>query len=106
MAEKHVPEKRGPEDIGAEALVRRLTAARLKVATVLTAGMVVAYFGFVLLVAFAKPAMGTLLVPGLSLGILLGAAVIVAAWVLTFLYVRWANGVYDARVADAIAKGG
>ncbi len=99
-------ENPGPENASAEALVRRLTASRLKVAAVLTAGMVVAYFGFVLLVAFAKPAMATLLLPGLSLGILLGAAVIVAAWVLTFLYVRWANGTYDARVADAIAKGG
>lgn len=93
------------DDGGAEALVKRLTAARLKVAAVLTAGMVLAYFGFVGLVAFAKPAMGTLLAPGLSVGILLGAMVIVAAWVLTFLYVRWANGTYDTRVADAIRRG-
>lgn len=92
-------------DTGADALVRRLTAARLKVAAALTAGMMLAYFGFVGLVAFAKPAMATLLVPGLSVGILLGALVIVAAWVLTWLYVRWANGTYDRRVADAIEKG-
>ena len=31
------------------------------------------------------------LMPGLSLGILLGALVIVASWVLTWIYVRWAN---------------
>jgi uncharacterized membrane protein (DUF485 family) len=91
--------------VSAEALVRRLTAARLKVAATLTAGMILAYFGFVALVAFAKPVMATLIVPGLSVGILLGALVIVAAWVLTFLYVRWANGTYDARVADAIDRG-
>ncbi|MCU0985136.1 MAG: DUF485 domain-containing protein [Acetobacteraceae bacterium] len=89
----------------AEALVRRLTAARLRVAATLTAGMILAYFGFVALVAFAKPAMGTLIVPGLSVGILLGALVIVAAWGLTYVYVRWANGTYDARVADAIDRG-
>jgi uncharacterized membrane protein (DUF485 family) len=95
-----------PDNQGAaEALVRRLTAARLKVAAVLTAAMVLAYFGFVGLVAFAKPAMGMLIVPGLSVGILLGAMVIVSAWVLTFLYVRWANGTYDARVAVAIDRG-
>ncbi|WP_291296033.1 DUF485 domain-containing protein [Elioraea sp.] len=93
------------DDGRAEALVRRLTTARLKVAAVLTACMVVAYFGFVGLVAFAKPAMGTLIVPGLSVGILLGALVIVSAWVLTFIYVRWANGTYDRRVADAIRRG-
>ena len=33
--------------------------------------------------------------PGLSLGILLGALVIVASWLLTWVYVRWANAHYD-----------
>ncbi len=53
--------------------------------------MMVAYFGFILLVAFDKPLLGRLVVPGLSLGILLGALVIVVAWVLIWIYVRWAN---------------
>ena len=43
--------------------------------------------GFILLVAFAKPFLGSLIVPGLSWGILLGALVIVSAWLLTFIYV-------------------
>jgi uncharacterized membrane protein (DUF485 family) len=42
-------------------------------------------------------------VPGLSLGILLGALVIVAAWVLIWIYVRWANTHYDAAV-DALRE--
>jgi uncharacterized membrane protein (DUF485 family) len=42
-------------------------------------------------------------VPGLSLGILLGALVIVAAWVLIWIYVRWANRHYDIAV-DAIRR--
>jgi uncharacterized membrane protein (DUF485 family) len=37
-------------------------------------------------------------VPGLSVGVLLGALVIVAAWVLTWVYVRWANNHYDAHL--------
>jgi uncharacterized membrane protein (DUF485 family) len=37
--------------------------------------------------------------PGLSLGILLGVVVIVTAWVLIWIYVRWANAHYDAAVA-------
>jgi uncharacterized membrane protein (DUF485 family) len=57
--------------------------------------MVVIYFGFILLIAFDKPLAGRLLVPGLTLGILLGALVIAAAWVLTLIYIRWANRVYD-----------
>ena len=40
-----------------------------------------------------------LLNPGLSLGILLGALVIVSAWVLSFIYVRWANTHYDKIIA-------
>jgi uncharacterized membrane protein (DUF485 family) len=50
-------------------------------------------------VAWAKPLLARQLVPGLSLGILLGALVIVAAWVLIRVYVRWANSHYDATVA-------
>ncbi len=61
--------------------------------------MLIVYFGFVLLIAFAKPVMGTLLTPGLSLGILLGVVVILAAWLLTSIYVLWANKVYDTKIA-------
>jgi uncharacterized membrane protein (DUF485 family) len=63
----------------------------------------VLYFGFILLVAFAKPLLTTPVLPGLSLGILLGALVIVAAWVLIWIYVRWANRHYDIAV-DAIRR--
>lgn len=58
--------------------------------------MMVIYFGFILLVAFDKPLLGTLVAPGLSLGLVLGVLVIVAAWVLTWIYVRWANRHDDA----------
>jgi uncharacterized membrane protein (DUF485 family) len=43
--------------------------------------------------------------PGLTLGILLGALVIVASWLLTWIYVRWANGVYDAGLAKLKGSG-
>lgn len=54
---------------------------------VLSVVMIVIYFGFILLVAYQKPLLGTQIVPGLSWGILLGALVIVSAWVLTLIYV-------------------
>jgi len=56
--------------------------------------MMFIYFGFILLIAFNKPLMGSLVLPGLSLGLLLGA-LIVSAWVLIYIYVRWANNSYD-----------
>lgn len=80
-------------------VLRRLAAAQWRLALALTAAMMAAYFGFILLVAFAKPLLATLLLPGLSLGTLLGALVIVAAWGLIWVYVRWANGHYDQTVA-------
>jgi uncharacterized membrane protein (DUF485 family) len=42
--------------------------------------------------------MGSLLMPGLSLGIVLGAGVIVLTWVLTWFYVQWANRHVDHAV--------
>jgi uncharacterized membrane protein (DUF485 family) len=75
-----------------------LAAAQWRLALLLTAAMMAIYFGFVLLVAFAKSFLATLVVPGLSLGMLLGALVIVSAWVLIWIYVRWANGHYDETV--------
>jgi uncharacterized membrane protein (DUF485 family) len=83
-----------------DAKLARLAAARARVAGALTAGVVGIYFGFILLIAYAKPLLGTLLRPGLSLGILLGALVIAAAWLLTLVYVRWANRRYDAALDE------
>ena len=81
-----------------------LAQAQWRLALSLTAAMMVVYLGFMLLVAWAKPFLGTMLAPGLSLAILLGALVIVSAWVLIWIYVRWANSHYDATVASLRAQ--
>ncbi len=75
-----------------------LAARRWRVAASLTAATLVAYFGFILLIAFDKPLMGRLIAPGLSLGILLGALVIAISWGLTGLYILWANDKYDREI--------
>ena len=82
--------------------LRALAARRWTVAICLTAAMIAIYFGFIALIAFQKPLMGRLLARGLSVGILLGALVIVSAWLLTWLYVRWANTTYDDELARII----
>ena len=79
--------------------VDSLAAARWRIAIGLTVAMMVVYFGFILLVAFDKPLLGTPVVSGLSLGMLLGALVILTAWVLMWIYVRWANAHYDTAIA-------
>ncbi|MCC7464241.1 MAG: DUF485 domain-containing protein [Gammaproteobacteria bacterium] len=75
-----------------------LVRQRWRLAIALSAAIVIVYFGFVLLVAFDKPLVATRLAPGLSLGILLGALVILASWLVTWIYVRWANAHFDRRV--------
>ena len=76
-----------------------IAASRRRVTGALTGAMMALYFGFILLVAFDKPLLSRLVAPGLSLGILLGGLVILAAWVLVGIYVVWANRSYDGRVA-------
>ena len=65
----------------------------------LTALMLVVYFGFILLIAFDKAWLARPIGAGVtSLGIPVGLAVILVAILLTGLYVRRANGEYDARL--------
>lgn len=78
--------------------LRALGAARWRVALSLTGAMIALYFGFISLIAFAKPVLARLLAPGLSVGIVLGALVIVISWLLTWVYVRWTNKHYDTRL--------
>ena len=77
-----------------------LARAQWRLALALTAAMMAIYMGFILLVAYGKRLLGGQLVTGLSLGTLLGALVIVSAWLLIWIYVRWANGHYDRTVAS------
>jgi uncharacterized membrane protein (DUF485 family) len=81
-----------------DAAFHELARRRWRVAVVLTVVMVAMYFGFILLVAYNKPLLGRLVLPGLSLGILLGALVIVFSWITTWIYVRWANRHYDPEL--------
>lgn len=87
-----------PTDSAAE--IRELARRRWRMAISLTIAMIVLYFGFIALIAFNKPLLARKITEGLSLGILLGALVIVASWLLTWFYVRWANTRYDTALAS------
>ena len=79
-------------------MFRALALSQRRFALLLTLAMIALYFGFILLIAFDKPLLARKLAPGLSLGIVLGAAVIVCSWLLTWVYVRWANTHYDTQL--------
>jgi uncharacterized membrane protein (DUF485 family) len=85
-------------DVLHSAEFRTLVERRWTISLVLTAALFVAYYGFILLVATNKPLLATRLGATVTLGIPLGAAVIVLAWVLTAAYVLWANRRYDPEV--------
>lgn len=78
--------------------LQALARARGRIAIVLTAAMIVVYFGFIALIAFNPALLARRVTTGLSLGILLGALVIVVSWLLTWFYVRWANAHYDTAL--------
>ena len=80
--------------------LRTLAAARWRIALTLTAIMIAVYFGFIALIAYNREFLSTLIAPGLTVGIVLGALVIVVSWLLTFVYVRWANTHYDEQLAE------
>lgn len=77
-----------------ETLIRK----RWRIASLLTLAMVIVYFGFIFLVGFHKELMGMQITEGLSLGILLGVVVILAAWVFTLIFVYWANKHLDVNI--------
>ena len=89
----------GPHEVDLGAL-ELLAARRLKVALGLTGVMLVVYFGFILLIAFAPGFLGESIVDGLSVGMALGVVVILATWVLTWTYVGWANRVYEPAIRE------
>lgn len=77
-----------------------LAARRLRVALGLTGAMLVVYFGFILLIAFAKDFMAKEITDGLTVGMASGVLVILATWALTWTYARWSNGVYEPALAQ------
>jgi uncharacterized membrane protein (DUF485 family) len=78
--------------------LRRLVTRRWTVSLLLTAALFVAYYGFVLLVALDRELLARRVGDVTTLGIPIAAGVIVVAWALTAVYVRWANREYDPAV--------
>lgn len=91
--------------VAADPRYQALVKARTRFAWTLTAVMLAAYFGFVLLVAFDKPFLAQPIGAGAtSLGIPVGLGIILFAILLTWLYVRRANGAWDAEMDAILAE--
>jgi len=87
------------QDPNYQELVRR----RSSLGWMLSLIILVIYFGFILLVAYAPKFLGTRMGAGVTtIGIPIGLAVIVLAFVLTGIYVRKANSSYDALIRKIV----
>lgn len=85
----------------------RMVRGKWTISIVLTLLLFVVYYGFIILVAVDKPFLAQKVGEYTTIGIPIGVGVIVAAWVLTGIYVTWANRVLDvevARLANEVKK--
>lgn len=77
---------------------RTLMASRKRIAVFLSILMLAIYYGFILVLAFGKEMFAIPLSGHVTLWLPIGIGVILTAWVLTGVYVFWANGRYDRMV--------
>ena len=75
-----------------------MVSKRATVSWLLAIAMLAIYYGFILIIAFAPKLLATPLSTGAvtTIGMPIGVAIIVSAFVLTGIYVARANGKFDA----------
>ena len=91
---------KSPQQILEDPDFRQLYGQRMTIAWVLTALELGLFFGFVALVSYNKPFLAQKLGAGATttIGIPIAVGVIFLSWVLTGIYVQWANTTYDGLV--------
>lgn len=83
---------------------KALVHERTRFGVTLTVVMLVIYYGFILLVAFGKGFLATKIGGGVTtIGMVIGLAVILSAFVLTGIYTQRANSRYD-DLAEKLRK--
>jgi uncharacterized membrane protein (DUF485 family) len=84
---------------------QKLVADRTSFGWTLSVIMLAIYYGFIAVIAFKKELLGIHLGTGVTtVGIVVGLAVIVSAFLLTGIYVRRANSQYDALIRDIVKE--
>lgn len=85
---------------------KSLSGQKRAISTVLTVIELALYFGFIALIAFNKPFLAGKLTAGsaTTIGIPIAVGVIFLSWVLTGVYVWWANTTYDGLVKRVRGK--
>ncbi|MEW6572059.1 MAG: DUF485 domain-containing protein [Bacillota bacterium] len=81
---------------------KQLVTMRWVVAGILTLLVFVTYYGFILLVGLSRETLATKIGETTTLGIPLAVLVIIISFILTLVYIAWANTQYDKKVASLI----
>jgi len=104
-----IVDKNMVEKIKANPSYQKLVTERSSFAWKLTITILVVYYAFILLIAFSPETLGAKLVAGgmATVGIPVGVAIIVFAFILTGIYVKRANTEFDGlleQVKEDVAK--
>lgn len=83
---------------------KKLRSSRTSITAILTVLTLITYYGYIFLLAYGKSSLSTKIGTNITLGLPIGAAVIIICWALTFIYAMWANTRYDQMVAELKSK--
>lgn len=92
------------EAIHRDSNFRALVVRRTRFAWMLTAAMLIIYFGYISLVAFAPDWLASSIGGAVTVGIPIGLLVILAAFALTAIYIYRANSEFDPLTRQIIEK--
>ena len=79
---------------------KKLVKNRWNISLTFTFLMLFVYIGFLMVVAYQKETLKMPLGDSLNLAIVVGLGIIVFSWLITGVYVYWANNYYDAAVKE------
>ncbi len=96
--------KKSAHEILEDEEFKSLSKQKDAISLILTVLELFIYFGFISLIAFNKPFLASKLSGAITVGIPIGIGVIVLSWILTGIYVNWANKKYDPMVENVKNK--
>lgn len=78
---------------------KTIVRSKNMISIILTIIELLIYFGFIILLAYGKDFLNEKFYGPITIGIPIGIGVIILSWILTGIYVAWANKVYDEKVS-------
>ena len=90
--------KKTIEDILEDKDFKSLRSQKNSISIILTILELVLYFGFISLIAFNRELLSEKISGSITIGIPIAVGVIVLSWILTGVYIYWANTKYDGMV--------